>query len=314
MIFALGLLLQLLVLLQPLGAQEIYLKRIVHLSGYEFSLGEVATVVNPDMHKQRLLEGLSLGRIPEHLTLLPVRIIRARVEAGLDERVLFIGDRTGLIPAPALAEDEAWFYEQLLRDLEVYLVRKEGRVEIELLTRPVVNVLAAGAVKFELTGAQAALDYPAGAMLVRYRPQGAPEQEGSFRVLLHHFLPVAKAERDLKAGTMLRADELEFQEIDLAVQPGSYITAGDLDAPQRVHTAARRGSLIRRSQVSRVMAVRAGDNVKVSFRSPGLLVGVEGRAVSSGIVGESVEVRVAGSQRCFYGEITALKEVTIELP
>jgi flagella basal body P-ring formation protein FlgA len=314
MIFALGLLLQLLVLHQPLGAQEIYLKRIVHLSEYEFSLGEVATVVNPDMRKQRLLESLSLGLSPERLTLLPVRIIRARVEAGLDERVLFIGDRTGLIPPSALAEDETWFYEQLLRDLEGHLVRKEGRVEIELLTRPVVNALAEGPVKFELAGAQAALDYPAGAILVRYRPQGVPEQEKSFRVLLHHFLPVAKAGRDLKAGTLLSADELEFQEIDLAVQPGSYITAGDLDAPQRLHAAARRGSLIRSSQVSRVMAVRAGESVQVSFRAPGLLVGVEGRAVSSGIVGEFVEIRVAGSQRRFFGEITSLKEVIIELP
>jgi flagella basal body P-ring formation protein FlgA len=314
MSFVLGLVLQLLFSVRPLGALDIYLNRVVHLAEAEFSLGEVATVVGAEPREQQLLEALSLGSTPAHLTLLPVRVVRGQVEAGLAGRAVFIGDRAGLIPRTAVPEAEDWFYEQLLRDLDSYLVRKEGRVEIELLTRPPVSGLASGPVLFELTGAQASLDYPAGALQVRYRPQTAPGQAGSFRVLLHHFLPVAKAARDLKVGTLLTNADLEFQELDLAVQPGSYLTAGDLDAPYRVYLTARQGSFIRRSQVSRVMAVQAGEEVKLSFLSQGLLVCLPGTAVSSGGVGEFVQVRVAGSPRRYTGRISAPKEVLVELP
>jgi flagella basal body P-ring formation protein FlgA len=320
MILVLGLLLQLLAISQPLGALDIYLNRVAHLAQPEFSLGEVATVVSSDGRTRSLLESLRLGETPEHLTLLPVRLIRAQVEAGRGDRgdrgdrVFFIGDRIALIPRAVVAEQEAWFYEQLLRDLDRNLVRKEGRVEIELLTRPPLSTLDAGPVSFELTGAQAALDYPAGTIPIRYRLQSTPDKAGVFRVLVHHFLPVARAARELKAGEIIAADDLVFEELDLAERPGSYLTTADFDAPHRVHLAAKRGTLIRRFQVSRVMAVQAGAEVKLCFRSQGLLVSVPGRAAGSGIVGEAVEVRVAGTQRPFTGIITALKEVTIELP
>jgi len=311
--FVLGLLL--LGFLQPLSALDIYLNRVARLKEAEYFLGEVATVVSADTNSRRQLENLRLGMTPEHLTLLPLRHIKERVEARLPDRIFFIGDRIGLIPENAVSEEEEWFYEQLLRDLDAQLVRKEGRVEIELLSRPKVDQLAAsGPVLFELTGSRAVQDYPAGSIRVRYRPQTAPEQEGTFQVLLHHYLPVAKAGRDLSSGTLLTRADLEYQELDLADRPGNYLTAVDLQEAYRLHLTVRRGSLIHRSQVSRVMAVQAGDEVRLNFLSQGIVVNLQGKAFDSGGIGELVEVRIPGSPRRFSGKITAPKEVTIELP
>jgi flagella basal body P-ring formation protein FlgA len=323
----------------------VYLHRLAVLEDAEYTLGQVASIISSDRAQARTLHDLPLGPRPARPTLLPARLIRQRIGAVSAEAVV-IGGRVALLPADGVPEDRRWFYASLLAFVDSQDTVEQGRIEIEVLSPPVL-LEASGAepdetgmasgwedrIVFEAGSSPYSSSYrssassqavPAGQMQVTYRilALGAQEisgfgsaprnLEGSFRIWIHHFLPVARARTDLNAGQRLSDDLVSFSEEDVSLLRSSFFIQGEPLGNYETTASVRQGERIEPSRLQRVLAVRAGQRVTITFARPGLQVSLPGRALRSGSVGELVVVRPEATAKRFEGRITSRGEVFIE--
>lgn len=150
-----------------------------------------------------------------------------------------------------------------------------------------------------------------------WNPAGLPagsqrSLEGSFRIWIHHFLPVARAAVDLPAGRNLTEDALSFSAEDVSLLRSSFVVQGEAVEEYRTIASLRRGERVDGQRLQRVPAVRAGDRVMITFARPGLTVRVPGRALRSGSVGDAIDVRPESSTVRIQARIAGKGEVFIE--
>ena len=136
--------------------------------------------------------------------------------------------------------------------------------------------------------------------------------EGSFRIWIHHFLPVARAAVDIQAGRSLTEDALSFSTEDVSLLRSSFVLQGEAVEGYTTIACLRRGERIDGQRLQRVPAVRAGDRVMITFSRPGLTVRVPGRALRSGSVGDAIDVRPESSTKRIQAWIAGKGEVFIE--
>jgi flagella basal body P-ring formation protein FlgA len=304
-------------------------------------------VYSSDPDRSKALEQLPLGATPERPTLLPARTVQERIAAVASEAVV-IGGRIALLPAVLIPEDQRWFYSALLSFIEAQDAYKQGRMEIELLNSPLLpdalgdesayqRGMASGwedRIVFETggspydSGSRSSLsfgDIPAGTMRVSYRvlaaggadpteagTAGAYKLEGSFRIWIHHYLPVARAALDLPANHVLTEESLVFSEEDVSLLQPGFILQGEAINGYRTLSPLRRGERIEGQRLQRVLAVRAGDRVMITVVRPGLRVTLPGRAFRSGSVGDVIDVRPQATTKRFRARITSQGEVLVE--
>jgi flagella basal body P-ring formation protein FlgA len=160
------------------------------------------------------------------------------------------------------------------------------------------------------------LSLPAGSMRIGYRvPASAedpPSPEGTFRIWIHHFLPVARARRDLPGDYPLDEQAMLFAEEDISLLQSSFFLQGETPGAYKTSAPVRQGELIRGDLLQRLPAVRAGERVIISFTRPGLRVTLPGRALRSGGVGDLISVRLEATAKRLDGRITARGEVLVE--
>jgi flagella basal body P-ring formation protein FlgA len=303
-------------------------------------LGQVASIISPDPDRAQALRQLPLGRAPQRPTLLPAREIQERIASATADAVV-VGGRIALLPENTIPRDEQWFYTALLSFLEQQDTFKQGRIELDLSNRPLfLEGLRQDVLEEQTTGWQDRIVFeadkspygsgfkksissqtlPAGTMQLNYRiilPQGSlisgrEQVEGSFRVWIHHYLPVARAAVDLIANQQLSEQVLIFTQEDISMLRGSFFLQGEETGSYKTVASIRRGDRIQPERLQRFLAVRAGDKVKISFARPGLLISLPGRAFRSGAVGDIINVRPDATTRRFQARITSQGEVLVE--
>jgi len=314
------------------AAVTVYLHNSALLEGPHYTLGQVASVLSSDPAQARLLDQLPLGPIPARPILLPARIIQERVASVVGE-VVVIGSRVALVPRGAIPNGEQWFFFALLSYIDNQDTLKQGRIEIEMLKSPMLPESSDSAVEaqgmapgwedrivFKTSRSPSAKGFPAGQMEVTYKilsargndvPQ-AGNLESSFRIWIHHFLPIARAKFDLPADQVLSKELLTFNEENISLLRSSFLTEQDALGQYRTTASIGRGMIIERNRLQRFLAVKAGDRVTITFARPGLRISLPGRAFRSGSFGDLIDVRADLSGRRFQGRITAAGEVSVE--
>jgi flagella basal body P-ring formation protein FlgA len=319
----------------------VYLHKSALLKDPRYTLGQVASVLSSDPAQACLLDQLPLGPIPVRPMLLPARIIQERVASIVGE-VVVIGSRVALLPGAAIPKGEQWFFSALLSYIDSQDTLKTGRIEIEMLKPPVLPDSSDSAVEaqgmasgwedrivFETNKSPYGSGYrsfssaqtvPAGQMEITYKilsPRGDElprfgNLEGSFRIWVHHFLPVARAKFDLLADQSLSEEVLTFNEEDISLLRSSFLTQEDALGRYRTTAPISHGERIERDRLQRFLAVRAGDRITITFIRPGLQIDLPGRAFRSGSFGDLIDVRADLTGKRFRGRITAAGEVSVE--
>ena len=325
----------------PGESVTVYLHAAARLEGAEYTLGDVASVVSSDPSRAESLSRLPLGATPERPTLLPAAAVQNRI-APVADRAVVVGGRVVLIPGKTIPKHQEWFYTALLTFVDSRDAWTTGRIEIELLNSPLFleglpelrsgqGAMAAGwedRILFDAPESPYGSGYrrslsgtalPAGTLQVSYRILAAGlhsgsqrHLEGSFRIWIHHFLPVARAAVDLPAGRNLTEDALRFSVEDVSLLGTSFVVQGEAVEGYRTIASLRSGELIDGQRLQRVPAVRAGDRVMITFSRPGLTVRVPGRALRSGSVGDAIDVRPESSTKRIQAWIAGKGEVFIE--
>jgi flagella basal body P-ring formation protein FlgA len=315
----------------------VYLHKSALLEDPHYTLGQVASVLSSDPAQARFLDQLPLGPIPTRPMLLPARIIQERVASIVGE-VVVIGSRVALLPRDGIPKGAEWFFSALLSYIDTQDTLKQGRIEIEMLNSPMLPASSASAVEapgmasgwedrviFETSrtgyrSSSSAKGFPAGQMEITYQilsPRGddVPRYEnleGSFRIWIHHFLPVARASIDLPTDQVLSAEILTFNEEDISLLKSSFLTEEDTLGQYRTTAPISHGERIERDRLQRFLAVRAGDRINITFLRPGLQISLPGRAFRSGSFGDLIDVRADLTGKRFVGRITAAGEVSVE--
>jgi flagella basal body P-ring formation protein FlgA len=319
----------------------VYLHKSALLEDPHYTLGQVASVLSSDPAQARLLDQLPLGPIPARPMLLPARIIQEQVASIVGE-VVVIGSRVALLPGGAIPKGGQWFFFALLSYIDSQDTLKTGRIEIEMLNPPVLpdnsesaaeaQGMASGwedRIVFETNkspygsgyrSVSSAQTIPAGQMEITYKilnPRGddlpRPRNlEGSFRIWVHHFVPVARAKFDLPADQRLSEEVLAFNEEDISLLRSSFLTEEDTLGQYRTTAPISHGERVERDRLQRFLSVRAGDRITITFVRPGLQISLPGRAFRSGSFGDLIDVRADLTGKRFQGRITAAGEVSVE--
>lgn len=116
----------------------------------------------------------------------------------------------------------------------------------------------------------------------------------------------------LPAGTALDAQHLIQQEVDFAAQPSPPVSEKHHLVGRSLARSLEAGQAIRQGDLKQRQWFAAGDVVKIVSQGNGFHVVGEGTAVSSGLEGIPVRIRMA-SGRVVTGRATANNEVHVSL-
>ncbi len=117
---------------------------------------------------------------------------------------------------------------------------------------------------------------------------------------------------DLSAGTVIGNDAAVLAEVDWAQENSSVLADPALWLGQ---TAARRlvtGQALRHGMVKPSQVFAAGSMVRIVAKGPGFTVTSDGQAISPGVVGETVRVRI-DSGRVLSGVVLDVRTVQVSL-
>ncbi|MBT9551813.1 MAG: flagellar basal body P-ring formation protein FlgA [Hydrogenophaga sp.] len=102
--------------------------------------------------------------------------------------------------------------------------------------------------------------------------------------------------RPVAAGSVLTQEDAELAEMDWAEQPYAVLANPDRWVGQQAALALQPGQALRQNMVRPVPAFGPGAQVRVSSSGAGFQVVVSGEALTAGIPGQSVRVRLGGGR------------------
>ena len=316
-----------------LSGVEVYLKRLVRVETPVVKLAQIASVVARDPAVGAEIAGIELGPGPEHITLLPVQEIRALIERKIGGELSLIGTRVVLLPADSIPEEEIWFYREFSVFIESSDYYKKGRIEIEILSGaadpvflsepkalpapstalPAPSVLPAQPLFFRMVPADSNNSYLSGKLEILYR-KATSVQEKSILIWVHHFLPVAHAAYELKAGAKLQDYSLKYKERDISLYSGEPLVKGEYVKDFKIRSRVQMDAPIMKRSLAALPMVRAGDPVKILFKKRGIIITMAGRAQASGMRGSTIYVSPLSTGKRFSALVTGEKEVEVEIP
>jgi len=126
------------------------------------------------------------------------------------------------------------------------------------------------------------------------------------------FAPALVARRALPAGTELAAADLQVGEVDWAAEAQAPLTQADKLIGRSLGRALQPGQALRNGDLRLRQWFGAGDTVQILARGEGFAVGGEGQALTPGIEGQPVRVRIE-SGRILTGVPVAERRVELSL-
>lgn len=116
----------------------------------------------------------------------------------------------------------------------------------------------------------------------------------------------------LPIGTTLEAKHLTLAEVDIAAEPGVALLKPSQALGRSLVRSLPAGDTLRQADFKARQWFAAGENVKVVANGPGWRVVTEGQALSAGLEGAPVKVRVENG-RLLQGRAVADREVEVML-
>lgn len=109
---------------------------------------------------------------------------------------------------------------------------------------------------------------------------------------IHLSGPALVARRDLPAGTLLAAADVETRTIDYERPPGAYLNDLRAAVGARGDHWIPAGQPLLSDSLSRPPAIHAGQRVRIVARGAGFSINQEGKALNTAAAGEPVRVRI----------------------
>ena len=131
-------------------------------------------------------------------------------------------------------------------------------------------------------------------------------------MVVHVFARVLVAKGPLPVDTVLTQDQFETAEIDIAAQSGAVFTDASTVVGRTLVRPLEAGEALRQTQLKARMWFTAGETVQVQAKGSGYSVSTEGQAMSPGLEGQEVRVRV-DSGRVIVGRAVGDRRVEIAL-
>ncbi|MCB2017418.1 MAG: flagellar basal body P-ring formation protein FlgA [Hydrogenophaga sp.] len=124
--------------------------------------------------------------------------------------------------------------------------------------------------------------------------------------------PAWVVKRPISAGSVLVEDDAEIAEVDWAEQPYAVLANPERWVGQQAAYALHPGQALRQNMVRPTPAFGPGAQVRVSSAGAGFQVVVGGEALTAGIPGQSVRVRLPGG-RIVTGKVRDGQTVEVQL-
>lgn len=289
----------------------------VEVAGRSFSLGEVAQIQGEDAPAMQALRDLRVGQ----LGLAGRELLLTRLEiARYVERHL-----------PPSVERLRWRGAEATA-VRMMTVRIEPQAVIEYAQAKLRTHLETEYTALDLhpTTRLDALRIPAGETTFAASVPGGPKPQRRMRVdvelrsanQLLRVVPVwfevrayANAlalARDIAVDEVLRADDMEHRQVDVAAADGDVLVLAEDVIGQRMRRTARLGTTLSRAMVGVVPAVVRQDDVVVEVRAGAVLIESRGTALSGGRYGDLIAVRIAGAE-LLRGRVVGAKRLALNL-
>lgn len=292
-------------------AQELYLNNTVVMAGDSPTLGSVALITGGGNTSQlsRLLS-MPLPVLADHPALIPARDLREKLSQTIVQSFVLVGGPIIYLPASVSNGADQAFYSSLLQEIESALPERSLRIA----------VWAPEGQGPDMTGVEGRLEFefPSGASTpnalvnndyVAYRGAG----ESVYRYLPVHIrieelVPVAR--HDISYGSQFSSNAVSYVTREISSLSG---TPANLSGNRfEAKSAIAKGSVIYSGMAGKVQAIRAGQQIRISFRKGNVAVTVPGSAYQSGGLGDAISVAPASTGRRYEATIVSPTEAIVE--
>ncbi|MGB4598899.1 MAG: flagellar basal body P-ring formation chaperone FlgA [Trichlorobacter sp.] len=135
------------------------------------------------------------------------------------------------------------------------------------------------------------------------RVNGQVKKNLSLRLQVDASTEMVVAARQLLAGTVLAADDLQLQKRDVSQAGGLHVREINAAVGKKLKTMVRAGAPVKSNQLANVPVIRSGQLVTIVAEHAGFRITVTGRAKSSGGVGDLVRVENISSRKEFSARV-----------
>jgi flagella basal body P-ring formation protein FlgA len=118
--------------------------------------------------------------------------------------------------------------------------------------------------------------------------------------------------KTIKAGTVITKEELKKVEKVFPYPPKGFITDIDFAVGKIAKVTLKEGQPIRKYQLEERYLILPGQEVKIIFRKPYLVIETQGTALDRGKIGSQIRVRYRN--KIFLGRVKNENTVVVELP
>jgi flagella basal body P-ring formation protein FlgA len=205
--------------------------------------------------------------------------------------------------------------EEVRAAVERFLADKlEGRgweTSVRQLSMPAGIKVSSGARDLELIAPASWNGWTPVSIALVVRVNGIVEKNVSLRLLVDARAEMVTATRQLSAGTILTAADLQVQKHDLA-HAGGYPVRNIADAlGKKIRTGIRAGAALRSNQLANVPIVVSGQLVTIVAEKAGVRITVTGRAKSAGGIGDLIQVQNQVSNKQLSARVVDAETVEI---
>ena len=124
--------------------------------------------------------------------------------------------------------------------------------------------------------------------------------------------PAWVVRRDVPAGATLSDDDLMMSEVDWAEDPSPVVTQPQIWATQVTARALTTGQTLRQNLLRPAQVFQAGSLVRVMAQGGGFQVSADGQALSAGILGQAVRVKMDNG-RVMTGTVIDARTVKVDI-
>jgi flagella basal body P-ring formation protein FlgA len=116
----------------------------------------------------------------------------------------------------------------------------------------------------------------------------------------------------LAFGTVIKAEHLQLDEVDIAAEPSPVILQAPSAIGRPLARALKPGQALREADLKARQWFAAGDTVRIVSVGRGFSISAEGQALGPGLEGQPIKVRTEGG-RVVTGRATAARQVEVAL-
>lgn len=197
--------------------------------------------------------------------------------------------------------------------VEDYLERSEIPARHEIQVNTLDPRLRLAACDSDLTQRLESPAQPVGRVTVRVSCEGSTPWTVFVPAQVRIFRPVAVLKTPLKRDSVIGPADIAMIEQDIGLLGRGYIADPDQAIGRKLTRPLQADQVLTPAMLQLAESVRRGDQVVIAARAGGISVRVQGEALSSGTLGQQINVRNLSSQRVVRARVVGPGQVEVEM-